>query len=847
MTTTITTANHQVTRSTTNASSYTLGSYVVGSGSNRVLAVVVSLLRSNENGIKVSGVTFGGVALTEGDHSSGISTSRSNYVGIWYLVAPSVSTGDIVVTPDNAMAGCIISAITLYGVHQTYPAGRSAREKDTDGEFDINVGLSATGGLCLLAVSSNAGSNPTWTWSSSGSVSELYDVNNGTNDSNEVAGSAVLCDSDAGDVTVTCSVTPPMMVGVGVEFLPVGLSVYRQTISVATASDDATQTSGGTMSLITTSANVNNTGEMYFAARFLGLTAPNGAFILSAVVRLSIGSTTYDTPFLNIQTESNDEPATFAATNNNISSRSLSGDSVLWEEVNIGAGYQQSPNAFLPVQHVTSLAGWAAGDDIVVVLTNAGAGSAFRFNTYDYGGGVEAPQLIVTWMVSGTTYTATPAGALTSGGAVAKAGRKPLAGATSPAGALIRRGGKALAGVMTSAGALARAGRKAVAGSLSSAGSLAAGRRLARAVAGALSSSGGLLRRAGKPLSGVISPAGALVSVRSYLRALGGALGSSGSLARSARKALSGQMSPAGALASARVYLRTLAGALTGAGGLARSIGKNPGGSLSPAGVVAAARTVLKSLSGALSSAGGPARMAGKALGGSLSAGGVMTRLGTFGRTLGGELSAAGNVARRTAKTMGGGLSFAGAVGLIKTFIKDLAGVLSSAGSLSRSVGKLVTGQVSPVGGLSRWMSRALGGVLSFAGGLFKQAGRALGGVVSAGGDLSRRAGKTLGGAVASSGGLARRIGKALGGGLSPTGGVGSTFGKMLAGAVGLAGDVSRATGKTLAGALALIGELVIVSLPGGLVAGLVHLTAAARSFALTARERVFNLTVRNR
>lgn len=846
MTTTIATANHQVTRSTTNASSYTLGSYAVGSGSDRVLAVIVSLLRSNENGIVPVGVTFGGVALTEADRSVGLSTSRYNYVGIFYLVNPSVSTADIVVTPPASMAGCIISAITLYGVHQTYPTGRSTRVKVAAGsELDILVGLAATSGLCLLAVSSNAGNNPTWTWGSG--LSELYDVNNGSNDTNEIAGSAILRDSDAGGATVTCSTSPAMMVGVGVEFLPAGLSVTQQTISVAASNDDAGQTSGGSMFLNSTSGNVNNSGDLYFGMRFLGLNAPNSALILSAFVRPSVASTTYDTPFFTLQTEANDEPATFGSSSNNISSRSLSGDSVTWDEVNIGAGYQRSPNIFLPVQYVCALGGWTAGDDIVIVMTNAGAAGTFRFNTYDYSSGSEAPQLIVTWLTGGTTYTATPAGILTSGGAVAKAGRKPLAGATSPAGALIRRGGKALAGVMTSAGALARAGRKAVAGSLSSAGSLAAGRRLARALAGALSSSGGLLRRAGKPLAGSLSPAGALASVRSYLRALGGALGSSGGLARSARKALSGQMSTGGALATARVYLRTLAGALTGAGGLARSIGKNPGGSLSPAGVVAAARTVLKSLSGALSSAGGLARMAGKSLGGSLSAAGAMTRLGTFGRALGGVLSPAGNVARRTAKTMSGGLSFAGAVGLIKTFLKSLAGALSSAGSLSRSVGKPLAGGLSPAGNLARAMMRALAGALTFAGGLARRTGRALGGVVSAGGDLSRRAGKTLGGAVASSGGLARRIGKALDGGLSPVGSVGSAFGKMLGGAVGLAGDVSRATGKTLAGALALIGELVIVSLPGGLVAGLVHLTAAARSFALTARERVFNLTVRNR
>ena len=108
MTTSITTANHQVTRSTANASSYTLGSYAVGSGSNRVLEVTVSLLRSNENGITVDGVTFGGVALTEGDRSTGISTSRSNYVGVWYLVNPSVSTANIVVTPSATMALSLI-------------------------------------------------------------------------------------------------------------------------------------------------------------------------------------------------------------------------------------------------------------------------------------------------------------------------------------------------------------------------------------------------------------------------------------------------------------------------------------------------------------------------------------------------------------------------------------------------------------------------------------------------------------------------------------------------------------------------------------------------------------------
>jgi len=49
----------------------------------------------------------------------------------------------------------------------------------------------------------------------------------------------------------------------------------------------------------------------------------------------------------------------------------------------------------------------------VVVLTNAaGPSSAFRFNTYDYSSGSEAPQLIVTWMVTTTVISASAADTL---------------------------------------------------------------------------------------------------------------------------------------------------------------------------------------------------------------------------------------------------------------------------------------------------------------------------------------------------------------------------------------------------------------------------------------------------
>ena len=53
-------------RSTVNGMSYTLSDFVVGAGTNRLLVVLVSLIRGNENGVTVSSVTFGGVGMTAG-------------------------------------------------------------------------------------------------------------------------------------------------------------------------------------------------------------------------------------------------------------------------------------------------------------------------------------------------------------------------------------------------------------------------------------------------------------------------------------------------------------------------------------------------------------------------------------------------------------------------------------------------------------------------------------------------------------------------------------------------------------------------------------------------------------
>ena len=115
-------AGHTTTSSTTNANSYTLSSYTPATGTNRILVVRVHGLGSNDTGTYgVSSVTFGGVALTEAVTLRHTGASRTYRTSIYYLINPSSSAGNIVVTFSQTVQGCIIAADTLTGAAQTSP------------------------------------------------------------------------------------------------------------------------------------------------------------------------------------------------------------------------------------------------------------------------------------------------------------------------------------------------------------------------------------------------------------------------------------------------------------------------------------------------------------------------------------------------------------------------------------------------------------------------------------------------------------------------------------------------------------------------------------------------------
>lgn len=203
-------AGHSSTSFTNNTSTYTLAGYTPATGPNRLLVVRVHGLRTADDTatFSVDSVTFGGVALAEASTVRHTSASRVYRAAIWYLVNPSSSAGDIVVTFSQAAGGAIIAADTLTGVNLTAPFRYQNSATDDDGYiYVLSMWATWPGHLVLSAVTSHCQSNPSWTWYGSPTtspVTEQYDLRGGNNVSTEVSGSGASFElsSDSGSYYV---------------------------------------------------------------------------------------------------------------------------------------------------------------------------------------------------------------------------------------------------------------------------------------------------------------------------------------------------------------------------------------------------------------------------------------------------------------------------------------------------------------------------------------------------------------------------------------------------------------------------------------------------------------------
>lgn len=127
--------------------------HTVGSGSNRILVVGVSLRKKDR---PVTGITYGGIG---GFVFAGAAerSDADHRVEIWYKVAPAVGTALIAITltGDVEVVG---GAASFTGVHQTVPAGTFAGAFGGDATPTVTVS-SATGEVVIdvLSINGNAG------------------------------------------------------------------------------------------------------------------------------------------------------------------------------------------------------------------------------------------------------------------------------------------------------------------------------------------------------------------------------------------------------------------------------------------------------------------------------------------------------------------------------------------------------------------------------------------------------------------------------------------------------------------------------------------------------------------
>ncbi|HLP93646.1 MAG TPA: hypothetical protein VK168_06395, partial [Saprospiraceae bacterium] len=130
-----------VASTTNNISSITV-SHTVNTSNNRLLLAGVSLRRNKANAM-VTGVTYGGVPMTQ----VGTISDGEDRVALYRLIAPAEGTADVVATFNVVVDdGAVLGATSFSGVNQTSPLGTAATATGNNTTPTVNV-TSAVGEL----------------------------------------------------------------------------------------------------------------------------------------------------------------------------------------------------------------------------------------------------------------------------------------------------------------------------------------------------------------------------------------------------------------------------------------------------------------------------------------------------------------------------------------------------------------------------------------------------------------------------------------------------------------------------------------------------------------------------
>lgn len=182
---------------------------------------------------------------------------------------------------------------------------------------------------------------------------------------------------------------------------------FFQTSSRVNANtDDAEEERpSGFMNVFDFSLNLVNDGiDQMVGLRFRDLGIPQGATIVNAYIEFEADALYSDATNLTINGEAIDSSSGFNTTLNNISSRTLTGSSVAWDNIPIWTfgSIQQSPDVTSIVQEIVNRAGWDEDNAMSFVFQGTGHRSAESYDDDP----VNAPLLVIDYVRTSGTIVA---------------------------------------------------------------------------------------------------------------------------------------------------------------------------------------------------------------------------------------------------------------------------------------------------------------------------------------------------------------------------------------------------------------------------------------------------------
>ncbi len=159
-----------VTTGTTNSAATFTVSHSVQATAGAGLVVANLSVRNNAAPANPTGVTYNGVAMTQGIGATSTDMSSS----IWYLVAPATGANDCVATFASTMDRIMMAVTDYYYVNQTTPTGGTGSDTGSGTSCTFNL-TTITEDLCIdnLAQRGNSGVTP------GAGQTERFDFRNG--------------------------------------------------------------------------------------------------------------------------------------------------------------------------------------------------------------------------------------------------------------------------------------------------------------------------------------------------------------------------------------------------------------------------------------------------------------------------------------------------------------------------------------------------------------------------------------------------------------------------------------------------------------------------------------------